>query len=300
MSTVLYKTLSELETAIDERNFLGDLHQKNVIINAKSQTNYYDVFRKFKSPFSIMYTYNGVEHYDFEGYHVTTSPSNLVIIAPGEKYASFIDTDTDVHCLSFYFSEKFVLDLFNPSIFFIDNSKVNFPKILKQKKLILIDRRTKKLLREFNNIIHSHYSSDQLIIAMSQLLLNTFSTYRGIWDQTLSNDATKLSTKIEVSRRLFRVKDYIYSNYQKDIDLEDLGNISFMNQYYLIRKFRNFFGVTPYQMLLNRRIEVAREQILTSDDPISSIAASSGFNNLPNFYSSFKNKYHITPTNLRS
>lgn len=299
MAIDLYKSNTELNSAIEEKRFLPRLITNDVIINAKSGSVYYDVFQKQFSPFSIMYAYNGDEYYEMDGITIKATPSNIVAIPPGKAYSSFIESESEVHCLSIYFSEKLVNDLFTPSLFLDENNRCDLIDFLNQKEIFQLDEGSWKLLFQLNHAIQSVYTTDYLFLLMSDLVLRIYNGYREAWEKTISYKAAKASTKIEVSRRLFLVKDYIYSNYQNEIDIKELAGISFMNHYYLIRKFKSFFGITPYQLLIKRRLEVARDQIANSTEPISVIARNVGYRNLPNFYASFKEAYGQNPGEIR-
>lgn len=295
----LYKSNTELLSAIKEKRFLTRLLTNNVVINAKSGSVYYDVFKKQFSPFSIMYAYNGDEYYEMDGVTLKAAPGNIIIIPPGKPYSSFIESENEVHCLSLYFSEKLVNDLFNPSIFFDDISQSNLFDLINQKKIFQLDQATRNLLFRFDQAIHSNPNPDELVLLMSELVLKTFDEYQRIWEKTVSYDAKKLPTKIELGRRMFLLKDYIYCNYQKEIDIKELAGISFLNHYYLIRKFKSFFGITPYQMLIKRRLEVARDQIQNTSKPVAEVISNVGYSNSPNFYSSFRKEYGVNPNEIR-
>lgn len=301
MNTIIYKKfLDASDTEIHDVNFIDHLGKKNIIIKALSNEEHLSYFLNNSSPFSVKYTFAGQEYYNVDNITVSATPENFVIIPPGKHYSSLIDSKEEVESLMLFLSESFTHDLFNPSIFLKEGYCSDLADFLDQKKVIPLNPELKKLVIQFKSLLESDSYSDELTLLMSDIVLQTFNEFNNIWKQTLSYDAVKSSTKAEVCKRLYRVKDYIYCNYKEELDIDNFAKISFLNRYYLIREFKSFFGITPYQMLLNRRLEIAKEKIKHSGDPISDIVTEVGYNNIPNFYHGFRKQYGIRPSEMRA
>lgn len=73
---------------------------------------------------------------------------------------------------------------------------------------------------------------------------------------------------------------------------EQMLNIS---KYRLCRDFSAAFGVSPLQYLNERRLNAARELLLTTDIPVHEIASSVGFDTTNHFISLFKRSNGLTP-----
>ena len=63
--------------------------------------------------------------------------------------------------------------------------------------------------------------------------------------------------------------------------------------------FQKHLGVTPYQFMLHRRMRLAQEQLVLTNDPIKQISAECGFANTPSFCSAFKAHSGCTPMKYR-
>lgn len=232
-----------------------------------------------------------------DGIQIFSSQENLVIVPPGKRYSSVIESERPVESLMIFFSREFAEGFFSPSIF-REEPLENIYELLNPKKVIRTSFQLLSRLRDIKSSVHS--SNVDFTVVLSGLVSTLFETYATIWENISSYQARKPATKKEISRRLFMIQDYIYSNYMREIDLLHLGRICCLNHYYMIRKFKSFFGQTPYQMLLNRRMEVARRKVRTTGDPIADIANQVGFNSMPNFYQSFKDHYGMRPMEMRS
>jgi AraC-like DNA-binding protein len=110
-----------------------------------------------------------------------------------------------------------------------------------------------------------------------------------------SIETLNLSTKIELFRRLRLAKSFIFENYQSGIDLESIAEVSCLSKYYLLRSFKEVYKVTPYQAILERRINKAKE-LLVAGNNINEVAINSGFQNTRSFSRAFKNKVGIPPS----
>ncbi len=120
----------------------------------------------------------------------------------------------------------------------------------------------------------------------------------------ISNDidrlpAKKRSTREELYSRLCQVKDHIYTFYNQSIKLHHLSRISFLNPYYLIREYKNMFGLSPGQAIIERRLEVAYELIQHTDKSITQICHEVGYNDISSFSKLFKSRYGKAPIHYR-
>lgn len=85
-----------------------------------------------------------------------------------------------------------------------------------------------------------------------------------------------------------------------DITLDRLAGLAGMPVGAFVTAFTAAFGVTPYQYVLDRRIEVARKLLATTDTPIRSVGESVGFSTPSHFASTFRQRVGVTPTQYRA
>ncbi len=109
----------------------------------------------------------------------------------------------------------------------------------------------------------------------------------------------KKSTRQEIFQRVCFVKDYIESNYAKNMSLNELSKVGCLSQNHLLRNFKRVTGYTPFQYISQKRIQEAKRQILESNRPIKDIASSVGYSSYTNFCSYFKHITGQSPGSLR-
>ncbi|HOP80516.1 MAG TPA: AraC family transcriptional regulator [Armatimonadota bacterium] len=92
---------------------------------------------------------------------------------------------------------------------------------------------------------------------------------------------------------------YIHSNYDKDISLEELAHAASVSKGHLSHSFSARLGVSPLRYLQQVRIEVAKRLLLTTDLPISEVALLSGFKDPYYFSRVIRKTTNYSPSSFR-
>ncbi len=101
-------------------------------------------------------------------------------------------------------------------------------------------------------------------------------------------------------RQLRQILDYIDAHIDREIRLASLAQLSGMSQFHFSRLFKQSLGVSPYQYLLQQRVERAKQLLKNTDRLITDIALSCGFNSHSHLSKQFKQLTGITPKAYRS
>ena len=107
-------------------------------------------------------------------------------------------------------------------------------------------------------------------------------------------------SEITTQTRVKRMVSFIYGNYAKNITLSEIAASASVSKSECNRCFRKYFGVTPFQFLNEHRLEHASQLLLTTSDPVKSIALSCGFEDASYFIRLFKKTKGMTPTAFRA
>jgi AraC family transcriptional regulator len=112
--------------------------------------------------------------------------------------------------------------------------------------------------------------------------------------------STPLSLKGGLSHaRLKQVLAYIEENFHRDIRLQELATLADLSLFHFARSFRESCGVTPYQHIVQRRIEYAQSLLRRPEWTIDQIASASGFGGRTQFARIFREHIGATPTDWR-
>ena len=97
---------------------------------------------------------------------------------------------------------------------------------------------------------------------------------------------------------VIRTRNFIDNNFEKELNLDVLSNIQFTSKYHLLRLFKRYYGLTPRQYLMNKRIEKSKEN-LRNGITVTETCFSVGFQSLGSFSTLFKNRTGKSPSEFQ-
>ncbi|NER78281.1 MAG: helix-turn-helix domain-containing protein [Leptolyngbya sp. SIO1D8] len=101
-------------------------------------------------------------------------------------------------------------------------------------------------------------------------------------------------------RQLIQVLDYIEAHLDQEIKLNNLAQLLDMSQFHFSRLFKQSLGLSPYQYLLQQRVERAKQLLKQTDQPIMEIAFECGFNSHSHLTKQFRQLTGVTPKGYRT
>ena len=90
------------------------------------------------------------------------------------------------------------------------------------------------------------------------------------------------------------IKTFIDKNITHNLTLEDISKEFLISPFHLIRLFKKELNLTPYQYILNKKINLAKE-LLSKGTNIAEVAVLVGFNDQSHLYKYFKQVFSISP-----
>lgn len=106
----------------------------------------------------------------------------------------------------------------------------------------------------------------------------------------------KIETNDRLIKFLYEAKFYIDNHYLESINIDEIAKASSLSTYHFIRLFKKVFHLTPYQYLIQKRLDFAKLQLETNSS-INEIAYLIGFSTPGNFSRAYKNYFGVTPKN---
>lgn len=113
---------------------------------------------------------------------------------------------------------------------------------------------------------------------------------------TISNQ--KLALDQQMPTTLKALANYLDEHFTEELSLDDLCTLSGYSPSHLIRRFKQYFGMTPHAYIINKRIQYGQQQ-LKKGISIIDTALDAGFADQAHFQRTFKRLVAATPNQYR-
>lgn len=144
-----------------------------------------------------------------------------------------------------------------------------------------------ELLSQRSDILSSVQISNTLSDILSTLLTLHLSTQ--LKTAPVGSHYNDINTVIE----------YIRSNYENNINLDDMTALVNISKYHFIRLFKEQIGTTPYEYMLNYRMLQAKRLLRSTHLSVNEISIKVGFSSASNFIQKFKTIEGVSPAVYR-
>lgn len=226
-----------------------------------------------------------VEYYEFEYFpenggvsYINDQPypivqGNVLVATPGYIRHS------KLHFKAFYV--HFFTD--NPALQNILNSLPHISEF--GEEALKMERLFKQIIQNFHygDLVHMLYAESKLM----ELIFH------------LANQEVTVTSKKAYNHIVLQAIEYIERNFKEDIKLKDISCAVGLTSVYLHKLFYKTTGQTPHQLLLEKRLTMAKELLANSDMSLVNVAAESGFSSQSYFNAVFKKHYGVTPLAYR-
>lgn len=146
----------------------------------------------------------------------------------------------------------------------------------------------KQFIYEYENRIDNY---DAVLLSLSNVIAHKL--VRSILERENDNDTLLCKYGIE------KAEQYLQQNFGKKITVLQLAQIANMSVSHFDRIFKNNYRCSPFQYLLNIRIEKAKKYLKNNEERIINIALLCGFSSASSFSSYFHKVVGIKPREYR-
>lgn len=216
------------------------------------------------------------------------NPGDAILMPPGTHHVGYDEAEVSFFWLHCIFDDSHVLD---------KHSAINFIKNNTAPQKIVLPS-------------HFHlHESGKFIILMHQLIHYILDDYTNhiipyLFKAALielSNQNIELTHMIQFKNRRFQeIVAYIHGNFREELSVRQLAERFQYNEKYLVKLFKEHFGMTTIEYINHVRLEYCELRLLETSDTISAIAHDGGFKNEFYFMRCFKKKYDVSPTHYRN
>lgn len=276
---------------------------RNVVIHAKSRDVSYPLHW---GPLTIKSVLSGEEHYQTNHSHYAVDNEHFLLFNNGRMYSSWISSPREVESFTLNINPAFeqhaVRSLRGTATDQLDEPfQEGHHEFRFTERLYANEHHVMPIVRSIRQLsVDFSRHNDRIDLMFYSLIEGLLSLQANTNAEIERVDRTRLSTRNEIFERLVRAKDFIYSSYSNNLSLEQMARVACMNSFYFLRQFRRTFGVTPHQLLTNRRLEAATGLLQTTDRPVNDICTEIGFSDPSSFGKLFRRRYGVSPSAFRT
>ncbi|MBS3017638.1 hypothetical protein DJFAAGMI_00361 [Comamonas sp. PE63] len=238
-------------------------------IEAFFQGNAYCMHRH--DTYAIGCTMAGVQAFRYRGAHRQSLPGHTMVLHPDEAHDGQAGTDDGFHYRMIYVNPALIQEVLGG---------LELPYIeggITQSQRLLVAAKT--MLDNQHGPTNSMEETDA-IVELALALHAEAGCTRG--QRARDFQSTKLA------------HDFLCDVWQSTVSMEDLGVVTGRDRWSLSRDFRMFYGTSPSRFLILRKLDVARQRML-SGASLADAAASTGFADQAHMTRHFTQTFGISP-----
>jgi transcriptional regulator GlxA family with amidase domain len=101
------------------------------------------------------------------------------------------------------------------------------------------------------------------------------------------------------SLQLRRAGEFMHAHLDEDIGLADMARVVGRSPFHFAHSFRATTGQSPYQYLIQLRIDHAKALLAETRIPLVEVGLAAGYSTAPHFSTAFKQIVGVTPSEYR-
>lgn len=121
-------------------------------------------------------------------------------------------------------------------------------------------------------------------------------------DEIVQTSKTKITTGNKHIRDFYlkEALTYIERNFQRNVSIEEIADASGLNRSYFSRLFKETFGQSPQQFLIQYRLTKAADLLKNTQISVAEVGRSVGYDNQLHFSRAFKSVFGVPPSEYRN
>lgn len=228
----------------------------------------------------------GICHFMMENKPYKLQEGEGLVQHPGTEHYLHLDEDSSVIIIKFGLEAFQLGDQLDVPPEFAELQRVN----------------TAGLLRKFKSWTHElMFSGNKAHLAVQETEMQVLEYLNSTMLGTIPTGGCLDRNRKSLGRddHLDQVIAYMHECYSDAVSIDDLAAVAGQSRYHFMRSFRTYTGVSPYQYLLQLRIEDAKLRLRNTSSSIAEISCSLGFSSPSQFHRIFWKSAGTTPGEFR-
>lgn len=155
--------------------------------------------------------------------------------------------------------------------------------------------KTERTKEKMNGLMNEKSSCKKLILFID--ILHELTLIKDYAVLNKENYYEELS--MNEKERINKVMAYIVERFQHDISLNEAAALINMTTHAFCKYFKKITRKTFIEAVNDYRIDFASRQLINTNDAVTDIGFNSGFNDISNFYKTFKDRMQLSPLGYR-
>ena len=136
---------------------------------------------------------------------------------------------------------------------------------------------------------------EQLVFLLERMLVQ----HRQTLSRVRSIPARRAATRREIMRRISLATDFIHSNYERPLMLQDIASAAYLSRHHFLRLFKHIHDVTPHEYLQRKRSTAAARLLRGSELAVEEIVKQVGFDSRSTLFRALRRFHGTTPRECR-
>jgi AraC-like DNA-binding protein len=261
--------------------------------------------RTLDHTFDLIYVVSGQLHIEENKVRFCVSPGQFLVLPPKTMHKGYkhCDSDTNFYWIHFYSTGDFHYSQ-TPACY--DSKEHCHGKYYEIEDFQISLPQYGSVSKEFQNQFLDYMKT------LSQVKIDRHNNAKLFYNSTISEikyqqlfytiltficDSREEVVHRDIAEEIF---EYMTTHYQTPFQLNKLAKKYSFHPAYIIRCVKHKYGLTPLQLLLDIRLNKAKQLLSTTNDSINTIASTVGFVDNAYFSKQFKKRLKLTPSEYRN
>lgn len=245
-------------------------------------------FARTMQDFELIVVTEGTAYLQVDQQAFDIGRGDFLLIPPSSRQTGYKSSSCAFYWLHFTSRDPFRKILSDGIPEQMPDERIMIPqtgKAFNLEKIIVIMKHLQDSVRSYHNKLHNDYLCTSVLCELYCQFMES---------KAPQNSNTK-------KKQLFNdIQDYIKWYRNTDIKVSEIADHFGYNRRYLSDFFKGIAGISLKQYILQEKIDMAKYLLCETNDNISDIAYSLGFNDNHNFMKVFKKAVGLTPTQYRN
>ncbi|MGN1099024.1 MAG: helix-turn-helix domain-containing protein [Christensenellales bacterium] len=292
---------------IEKTHFRSKHNKEELLSNACGTSSFYCLYADDESltggsfpwhwhaAFEIDYVEGCDMQFNFSGNSLIVPQGNAVFINSGKIHSYQRKGNTSCKIIAFIFEPVFLSGYYNDAIY----TRYTAPILSTDLPFLLISRETKQgesMIFNIEKMIRLATDEPDYYEILLRSELGNF--WCGLMD-TLKATHEFSCSKNKDGERMKLMLDFIHSHYNDHVSLKDIAASAMIGPRECSRCFKRSIKQAPVDYLNYYRIQMAIQQIVTTDKNITEISECNGFSSIGYFGKVFKQHTGLSPLQYR-